>query len=141
VRPGSGLAGRADRIEIEQVLLNLLQNALDVMEGCDEARRQQGIVVSTQHGPEGVEVAVRDHGSGLSAEVQAHLFDPFFTTKPQGLGLGLSICRTIVESHGGHLWARNEADGGLSMCFACPRHARRATPMSPQDTAGTEAAP
>jgi two-component system sensor histidine kinase TtrS len=73
-----------------------------------------------------VEVAVRDHGTGLTPEVQAHLFDPFFTTKPQGLGLGLSICRTIVESHGGHLWATNEPDGGLSMRLPCPSSRRTA---------------
>jgi two-component system sensor histidine kinase TtrS len=111
----------ADLIEIEQVLLNLLQNALDVMDGRPDKAR--GITVTTRRSVENadsVEVAVRDHGTGLTPEVQAHLFDPFFTTKPQGLGLGLSICRTIVESHGGHLWAHNEPDGGLSMCFALP---------------------
>ncbi|MCO5975382.1 sensor histidine kinase [Ideonella oryzae] len=111
----------ADLIEIEQVLLNLLQNALDVMDGRPDKAR--GISVTTRRSTEtvdSVEVAVRDHGTGLTPEVQAHLFDPFFTTKPQGLGLGLSICRTIVESHGGHLWATNEPDGGLSMRFALP---------------------
>jgi CheY-like chemotaxis protein len=111
----------ADLIEIEQVLLNLLQNALDVMDGRPDKAR--GITVTTRRSVENadsVEVAVRDHGTGLTPEVQAHLFDPFFTTKPQGLGLGLSICRTIVESHGGHLWATNEPDGGLSMRFALP---------------------
>ena len=108
----------ADQIEIEQVLLNLLQNALDVMEASPHKAR--GITITTSRRDDRVEVAVRDHGTGLTPEVQAQLFDPFFTTKPQGLGLGLSICRTIVESHGGHLWAHNEPDGGLSMCFALP---------------------
>jgi len=111
----------ADLIEIEQVLLNLLQNALDVMDGHPDKTR--GIAVTTRlpdDACDSVEVAVRDHGTGLTPEVQAHLFDAFFTTKPQGLGLGLSICRTIIESHGGHLWATNEPDGGLSMRFTLP---------------------
>lgn len=111
----------ADLLELEQVLLNLLQNALDAMEILvDPEQRWRGIQVSTQLSDGGVEVAVRDHGSGLSEEVQAHLFDTFFTTKPQGLGLGLSICRTIVESYGGRLWACNEAEGGLTMRFRLP---------------------
>jgi two-component system sensor histidine kinase TtrS len=108
----------ADRAEVEQVLLNLLQNAVDAMEG--EPGRDRGIVVTTAHDGDGVTVAVRDHGPGLSPEVEAHLFDTFFTTKPQGLGLGLSICRTIVESHGGRLWPTNEPDGGLTMRVTLP---------------------
>ncbi|BAL96222.1 sensor histidine kinase [Rubrivivax gelatinosus] len=109
---------QADRIEIEQVLLNLLQNALDATP--DGVAHERGIVVTTAQGVAGVELAVRDHGSGLPPEVQARLFDPFFTTKPQGLGLGLSICRTIVESHGGRLTASAEADGGATMRVVLP---------------------
>ena len=108
----------ADRVEIEQVLLNLLQNAVDAM--VDHAGRERGITVRTSHDGSSVKVAVRDHGPGLTAEVEAHLFDTFFTTKPQGLGLGLSICRTIVESHGGRLWAADNDDGGLTMRFTLP---------------------
>lgn len=108
----------ADRIEIEQVLLNLLQNAVDAMS--DPVARGRGIGVSTVRSGRTVEVAIRDHGTGLSPEVEAHLFDTFFTTKPQGLGLGLPICRTIVESHGGRLWATNEASGGITMRFTLP---------------------
>ena len=110
----------ADSLEIEQVLLNLLQNALDAM--AEGARKAQGVQVSTRLAGGMVEVAVRDHGSGLSPEVEAQLFDAFFTTKPQGLGLGLSICRTIVESHGGHLWAKNEPGGGVTLRFGLPVH-------------------
>jgi two-component system sensor histidine kinase TtrS len=108
----------ADLLEMEQVLLNLLQNAMDAMP--DAEQRSLGIEVSTCSSNGAVEVAVRDHGTGLTPEVQAHLFDTFFTTKPQGLGLGLSICRTIVESHGGRLWAENEPEGGLTMRFTLP---------------------
>lgn len=108
----------ADRVEIEQVLLNLLQNAVDAM--IDHGRRERGIAISTASDGDTVTVAVRDHGPGLTGEVEAHLFEAFFTTKPQGLGLGLSICRTIVESHGGRLWAENEPDGGVTMRFTLP---------------------
>jgi two-component system sensor histidine kinase TtrS len=108
----------ADRAEIEQVLLNLLQNAVDAM--AEGPARGEGIVVTTTHDADTVIVAVRDHGTGLTAEVEAHLFDTFFTTKPQGLGLGLSICRTIVESHGGRLTPENAAGGGLLMRFTLP---------------------
>lgn len=108
----------ADRVEIEQVLLNLLQNAVDAM--IDQPRREEGITIRTRCDGTSVEVAVRDHGTGLTADVEAHLFETFFTTKPQGLGLGLSICRTIVESHGGRLWATGNDDGGLTMRFTLP---------------------
>lgn len=107
-----------DRIEIEQVLLNLLQNALDAMS--ENNQREKGIRVSTSLFGDMIELAVRDHGIGLTPVVEAHLFETFFTTKPQGLGLGLSICRTIAESHGGRLWATNEPGGGLTMRFALP---------------------
>ncbi len=115
----------ADRVEIEQVLLNLLQNAVDAM--IDHEGRDRGITVRTSHDGSSVKVAVRDHGPGLTAEVEAHLFDTFFTTKPQGLGLGLSICRTIVESHGGRLWAADNDDGGLTMRFTLPVTTSEAT--------------
>ena len=108
----------ADRAEIEQVLLNLLQNAVDAME--DASGDDRCIVVSTSRDGDRLTIAVRDHGPGLTPEVEAHLFDTFFTTKPQGLGLGLSICRTIVEGHGGRLWPENEPDGGLTMRVTLP---------------------
>lgn len=106
----------ADRAEIEQVLLNLMQNAVDAM---GDGPHPKGIVISTGTDGRRVTVSVRDHGRGLTPEAEAHLFDAFFTTKPQGLGLGLSICRTIAESHGGRLWAEAAADG-VTMHFALP---------------------
>lgn len=108
-----------DRVEIEQVLLNLLQNAVDSMVDREDAAAK-GITVRTSLEGDSVKVAVRDHGPGLTPDVEARLFETFFTTKPQGLGLGLSICRTIVESHGGRLWAANNEDGGLTMRFTLP---------------------
>jgi two-component system sensor histidine kinase TtrS len=115
----------ADRVEIEQVLLNLLQNAVDAM--LDQPGRDRGITVRTSRDGAAVKVAVRDHGPGLTPETEAHLFETFFTTKPQGLGLGLAICRTIVESHGGRLWAAHNDDGGLTMRFTLPVATAEAT--------------
>lgn len=109
----------ADRGEIQQVLLNLLQNAVDAMVGHDGAA--EGITVRTSVGADGmVKVAVRDAGPGLDADAERRLFEPFFTTKKDGLGLGLSICRTIVESHGGRLWATANPRRGLTLRFTLP---------------------
>lgn len=107
-----------DRVEIQQVLLNILQNAVDASRGVDEAG--DGITVRTSAAEGGVKVAVRDCGPGLTPEAAARLFEPFFTTKPEGLGLGLSICRTIIESHGGRLWAHPNPGRGLTLRFTLP---------------------
>lgn len=118
----------ADRIEIEQVVLNLLQNAVDAMG--EAPAREKGIELTTCVIDGRALVSVRDHGPGLSPAAEAHLFDAFFTTKPQGLGLGLSICRTIVESHGGRLRAEPSPGGGLTMSFSLPLPSD--TPRSPE---------
>ena len=98
-----------DKIQVQQVLLNLMRNAIEAMEG--SARRE--MVVSTQAlDPETVEIAVTDTGSGIAPEILAKLFQPFVTTKRQGMGVGLSISRTIVEAHGGRLWAEPNPEGG-----------------------------
>lgn len=110
----------ADRVEIQQVLLNLLQNAVDAMSGEAMPDRERSVTVRTSRMGADAKFAVRDTGPGLMAEVEAHLFETFFTTKAQGLGLGLSICRTIVESHGGRLWATRNADAGVTMRFTLP---------------------
>ena len=108
----------ADRVEIQQVLLNLLQNAVDAMAARPDTR--DGITVRTSAADGMVKVAVRDCGCGLAPGAEAHLFEPFFTTKAEGLGLGLSICRTIIESHGGHLWAAANDGPGLTVRFTLP---------------------
>lgn len=110
---------QGDRVEIEQVLLNLLQNALDAS---DESGGKE-VLVSTGCGDGMVRVTVRDHGPGLSPEGVQQLFDAFYTTKPRGLGLGLPICLSIAESHGGRLWAEPQPDG-LAMHFALPAAAK-----------------
>jgi len=98
-----------DKIQIQQVILNLMRNAIEAMQ--DAMRRE--LRVSTRQDAAGtVEVTVADTGSGIAPEIAAKLFQPFMTTKPQGMGVGLSISRTIVEAHGGRLWASGNAGGG-----------------------------
>ena len=110
---------QADKVEIQQVLLNLLQNAVDAT--LEAGAPEAAITVRSSQAADGmVKVAVRDAGPGLDAEAKAHLFEPFFTTKPDGLGLGLSICRTIVEGYGGRLWAAPNPDHGVTMRFTLP---------------------
>jgi len=105
----------ADRIQIQQVLVNLMRNAIDVMSEGGAVRR---LDIATAAGPEDqVEVTVADSGSGLAPEVVRQLFQPFVTTKRKGMGLGLSICRTIVEAHGGKIWVNSPPEGGTIFHF------------------------
>jgi two-component system sensor kinase FixL len=104
----------ADKIQIQQVLLNLMRNAAESMQ--TSSHRQ--LTVSTQGPSEGlVAIRVADTGSGIKPETMEKLFQPFFTTKKQGMGVGLSICRTIVESHGGKITVEPNPDGGTIFCF------------------------
>jgi PAS domain S-box-containing protein len=103
-----------DRVQIQQVLVNLMRNALDAMAGC--VRRE--LEVSTALiDPRRVRISVADTGSGLSEDVVAHLFEAFYSTKHDGMGLGLSICRSIVEAHGGELVCENGPKGGTTFHF------------------------
>ncbi len=105
-----------DASHIEQVLVILLVNGMDAMKDTPEAERE--ITVSTRHRPDaGVEVAVRDRGHGISEKNMTQLFDSFFTTKPDGMGLGLSIARSMIAVHGGRIWAENAPDGGAVFRF------------------------
>jgi two-component system, LuxR family, sensor kinase FixL len=99
----------ADKIQIQQVLLNLIRNAVEAMQ--DSATRELQ-VASRRVDEESVEVTVTDTGPGIANEIAAHLFQPFITTKRQGMGVGLSISRTIVEAHGGRLWVEPNPLGG-----------------------------
>ena len=105
----------ADRIQIQQVLVNLMRNAIEVMSEGGTVRR---LDIATAAGPDDqVEVTVADTGAGLAPEVAKQLFQPFVTTKRKGMGLGLSICRTIVEAHGGKIWVESPPDGGTIFHF------------------------
>jgi len=99
----------ADRIQIQQVILNLMRNALEALQEVD---RRELEIATRQIDPETVEITVRDTGPGIAPEIAEKLFQPFMTTKPQGMGVGLSISRTIVEAHGGRLWAEPNPEGG-----------------------------
>ena len=108
-----------DPVQIQQVLVNLVSNALDAMRQTPPGRRK--VEISTAgNGDNEVRLSVRDHGTGIRAEVHERLFDQFFTTKEQGLGMGLAIVRSIVESHGGRIVAENVADGGARFHFTLP---------------------
>lgn len=105
----------ADRIQIQQVLVNLIRNAVDVLLECDGRR---ALSIETHSATEGtVQVSVTDTGGGLAPEIARQLFQPFITTKQKGMGLGLSICRTIVEAHGGKIWAEARPGGGTIFRF------------------------
>jgi two-component system sensor histidine kinase TtrS len=105
-----------DKLQLEEVLLNLLQNAADAIEGMPEGK--VSVRVSSANGV--VEIGVADTGPGLGEDAMNRLFETFFTTKPQGLGLGLSLSRSIIESHGGRLWAENIQGGGALFRFTLP---------------------
>jgi two-component system sensor kinase FixL len=107
----------ADKVQVQQVLLNLMRNAIEAME--DSPIRE--LVIATAPAPGGViEISVADTGAGIAPEVSAQLFQPFVTTKRTGMGVGLSISRTIIEAHGGSIAARPNAGGGTVFSFTLP---------------------
>ena len=110
---------QGDRVQLQQVILNLLINAMEAMNAMSEGPRD--LLISTaKTDSEGVLVAVRDSGPGLAPESVERLFEPFYTTKPGGLGMGLSICRSIIESHHGRLWATANTPHGAVFQFNLP---------------------
>jgi PAS domain S-box-containing protein len=109
---------RCDRVQLQQVILNLLMNAKEAMRQTNEGPRE--LMISTESGPGGVLVAVRDSGPELDQASLERVFDAFYTTKPGGLGMGLSICRSIVEAHGGRLWAAPNEPHGAAFFFLLP---------------------
>ena len=112
---------RGDRVQVQQVILNLVINAIEAMSDMTDGRRE--LLISTAAAESGgVLVAVRDSGPGLPSATLDRVFDAFYTTKPTGLGLGLSICRSIVEAHGGHLRvSANKPQGAVFQFTVCAR--------------------
>jgi C4-dicarboxylate-specific signal transduction histidine kinase len=113
---------RGDRVQLQQVMLNLLLNACEAVSANGPAERM--LTVSTALDGDGLLLtSIADRGSGIPPDAGDRLFEPFFTTKPHGLGLGLSICRSIIDAHGGRLWVDNNPDRGATFTFALPgRH-------------------
>ena len=102
-----------DRVQLQQVILNLIINAVEAMSSLDQGPRE--LLITTQpHGSIGALVAVRDSGPGLDPQTVDRLFEAFYTTKPDGMGMGLAICRSIIEAHAGQMWAiSNEPRGAV----------------------------
>jgi signal transduction histidine kinase len=110
---------RADALQVQQVILNLVRNAMDAMND-DAELETRTLTISARVEARGVEIAVQDSGPGLPPDARDQLLRPFFTTKPDGLGLGLSISQSIVEAHGGRLWATPNAGRGVTFHFTLP---------------------
>src|SRR6266404_4175310 len=111
---------QGDRVQLQQVLLNLIINAIEAMRDVGEKERE--LLISSRNEPDGVSVEVRDSGPGFAPAALDRVFEAFYTTKPGGLGLGLSICRSIIEGHGGRLWATKCEPRGAIFRFIAPAH-------------------
>ena len=110
---------RGDRVQLQQVILNLIINGLEAIGKSKNGTRELS-VMSDQEGADNVRVAVSDSGEGLDSANLERVFDAFFTTKPDGMGMGLAISRTIIESHGGRLWATANSPHGAVFQFTLP---------------------
>ena len=124
----------ADRIQLQQVILNLIANAIEAMNSVPDARVLR--LTSALHDADGVLITVEDSGPGIAPENLDKIFDPFFTTKPTGMGMGLSICRSIIEAHGGRLWALRVAPHGSVFHIVLPKkHTLNGPPIAPANDA------
>jgi signal transduction histidine kinase len=109
-----------DRVQLQQVVLNLVMNGIEAMSGITD--RSRDLLIATRNLEQvQVEVTVQDSGIGLDPDQGARIFDAFYTTKPTGMGMGLSICRSIVQAHGGRLWASANDGSGSTFHFVLPR--------------------
>src|SRR5262249_23606587 len=115
-----------DRVQLQQVILNLVMNGIEAMSSVADRPREL-LVRSRRHESDHVLVAVQDVGIGIEPENQKRIFETFYTTKPQGMGMGLAIARSIIENHGGRLWAVPNDGPGMTFQFALPMRATRAT--------------
>ncbi len=112
-------AAIGDRVQVQQVIMNLVLNGIEAMGTV--ADRPRSLVIRSQPADDDeVLIAVRDSGTGIDPKHERRLFDPFFTTKTQGMGMGLAICHSIIEAHGGRLWASRNSDYGTTFQFTLP---------------------
>jgi signal transduction histidine kinase len=107
-----------DRVQLQQVLINLIMNAAQALADTRGARRVR--IETRRFDDQHAQVVVQDSGAGISEENASRLFNAFFTTKAEGTGMGLSICRSIVEAHGGRIWAESPEEGGAVLQFILP---------------------
>jgi signal transduction histidine kinase len=124
IRLGVELAGKlpsvpGDRIQLQQVMFNLIANAAEALRAIQE--RQRAVVISSGYfNNNTLRIAVSDNGQGIDSQAAQHLFKAFITTKPDGMGMGLAISRSIIEAHGGHLWTEANKDFGATFQFTLP---------------------
>jgi PAS domain S-box-containing protein len=130
---------RGDRVQLQQVMLNLITNAIEAMSDVDDGNRNLRITAGRDD--DNVFVSVQDSGPGLKQATLERVFEPFYTTKPTGLGVGLSICRSIIEAHSGALWATNAANGGAVFSFTVPISASAKSRIGVQDAIMPSRAP
>jgi signal transduction histidine kinase len=123
-----------DRVQLQQVLMNLMMNSIDAMKGVDGTRE---LTIQSQLDENGqVLVSVRDTGEGLPPQQADKIFNAFFTTKTHGTGMGLQISRSIVESNGGRLWATDNSPRGARFCFTLPTSAEKCGSVVSGDRGG-----
>jgi C4-dicarboxylate-specific signal transduction histidine kinase len=129
-------AVRGDKTQLQQVLLNLVLNGMEAMAESSAAKRRLTVQTAAGNPNKEAEVAVTDTGPGISPDCLPRLFDAFFTTKEYGMGLGLSIARSIIELHGGRIWAEKNTDGGAAFRFTLPNAGRLERRNSENATVG-----
>jgi two-component system sensor kinase FixL len=110
---------KGDNVQLQQVILNLMLNAFSAMSGTEFGERRLTVRSKSIDGSN-VLIEVEDSGTGIAEEKLESIFEPFITSKPEGLGMGLSICRSIIERHGGRIWAANNPDGGAKFSITLP---------------------
>jgi signal transduction histidine kinase len=110
---------QADRVQLQQVILNLIMNAVEAMSGMGDGDRELSIT-TIRNTSNSVSVSVQDSGPGLDPKTMDRMFDAFFTTKSKGMGMGLAICHSIIETHGGRLWADPNEPRGATFQFTLP---------------------
>ena len=108
----------ADPVQLQQVMLNLIINAIDAMRA--DTCRERTLVVRSEQAQDRVLVTVKDSGCGIAPEDHARIFDPFYTTKSDGIGMGLAISRSIIQAHGGTIWMTQQSAGGSAFFFTVP---------------------